>query len=585
MTTKISDVTPPPSPGKAGVITELFAATQSEAVKLSEVLHHSTPPLAMTTMLKNNNRFVPRQKPFIWLNATLIKLVTWHNPANTLLFLACYIILCTNPFLIPVFPQLVLLYLIAKFYHYRAEAIISGKPLPEPHVPGTPPKIVMTNQEMVENLQQIQNTMGAVSDAYDAGYNLYKLLDWSTPEKTIQLAQFLLASMFGTWITLYFIRWNYVLLIGGVGLFVANTAVFKAASMTLTPALMETVQKRMDRARTALNVSRQAGDQVLTPVVVWAGAGFIPFLLSQERAPWTDDTGLIPMPPKDLYELPEIESEPGQPEQRWEWADEDWELDYKWAQVDDAGWQYTNNSWENPKSNRTVGAYTRRRKWVRHMKLESQMPRDFRELMELPAQTMEDLRDDDFVHSLESMEQEGPQVVVFEEKRPTIKRDKRLERQLKSSVIKKETQPTQQQKKEDKEDDQRDKELMELIKTSQLIEQYTDLVGKDRLKYQKKKLVQLGAQRERNQRAPLPIRMGMKRKAEERVENQIQEAKQTGMFTKSLKSRLEQSETLLQRKEKREKRDKGLTGSMGRIKDGVMNVSKKLIAKVQKKRR
>jgi hypothetical protein len=335
------------------------------------------PPLSLTTMLKNNNRFVPRQAPFIWLNKTVVELVTWQSPANTLLFLAIYIIVCTlvdigtNPWIIPVLPQLVVLYLIARFYHFRAELIMSNQPLPPPHIMGTPPKISMTNEKTMAHLQQIQNTMAQVCDAYDAGYNLYKMMDWSSPDQTLLLMQGAVASIFGTWLLLYLVPWNYILLVAGLGVFIANTAIFRAASLTLTPALIDNLQKRIQQAKQALQASRIVGEQNINRVEVfenqrwWAGTGFVPFLLLQERLTWSDSTGLIGLPPKDLYDVPECEA----PGKQWEWTDEDWELDYQWTQVDEAGWVYSNQQWENPKPKSGMGMYTRRRKWTRNMKL------------------------------------------------------------------------------------------------------------------------------------------------------------------------------------------------------------------------
>lgn len=85
---------PPPSPlpTKHGLVTELFAATQAESRKLESLAHQ--PNLNLATLLKNNNNHLARQAPFIWLNETVAKLITWHSPPATMLFLACFIIVC-----------------------------------------------------------------------------------------------------------------------------------------------------------------------------------------------------------------------------------------------------------------------------------------------------------------------------------------------------------------------------------------------------------------------------------------------------------------------------------------------------------
>jgi Integral peroxisomal membrane peroxin len=213
----------------------------------------------------------------------------------------------TNTWLIPVLPQLIMLFLMSKFYQIRAETMMQGKPLPEPHFPGTPPKIAMTSADTFESLQQIQNTMGVYSDMYDAGYELYRLMDWSSPEKSTLLFQALFGSIVATWIVNYLIPINIIALVGGVSVFLANTAIFKASSRTLTPVLYD----QLSYAKAVLKRQFKRGDtEWITPVVLhenqrwWAGLGFSPALLSGERSPWTDEAGL-PQLPKDLYSLPE----------------------------------------------------------------------------------------------------------------------------------------------------------------------------------------------------------------------------------------------------------------------------------------
>jgi Phorbol esters/diacylglycerol binding domain (C1 domain) len=89
-------LTPPSSPKEqSSLVRTLYTATQEESKKLDQVLVDATPPLTLTRMLKNNNRFTARQKPMILVNETVIKLVTWHNPTRTCLFLCIYTIICS----------------------------------------------------------------------------------------------------------------------------------------------------------------------------------------------------------------------------------------------------------------------------------------------------------------------------------------------------------------------------------------------------------------------------------------------------------------------------------------------------------
>ncbi len=95
----------------------------------------------------------------IAMNAAIINLVAWQNPVNTALFLALYVILCLEPWLLPILPQIIVLCLLAKFYHARADALMNKRPVPPAHKYGTPPTIPMSSSDTLRALQHIQNTM------------------------------------------------------------------------------------------------------------------------------------------------------------------------------------------------------------------------------------------------------------------------------------------------------------------------------------------------------------------------------------------------------------------------------------------
>lgn len=122
----------------------------------------------------------------------------------------------------------------------------------------------------------------------------------------------------------------------------------------------------------------------------WLGIGWTASMLAYERAAWTDEH-LNPVPPKDEFELPDVEG--GQARWRWiqgsEWKVEGAEKDAKGvkaASQDEVGWIYYDNKVCNPyhySQNKTNpqqwrdgrrgqdgwGRYTRRRKWYRDAEL------------------------------------------------------------------------------------------------------------------------------------------------------------------------------------------------------------------------
>jgi hypothetical protein len=86
----------------------------------------------------------------------------------------------------------------------------------------------------------------------------------------------------------------------------------------------------------------------------------------------------LPQLPKELYILPDWERDHLQdhiPTQRWDWYDEDWSLGTDF-ETDEEGWVYMvtlnlykDTAWNTPKSKRSLGSYTRSRKWVKNMKM------------------------------------------------------------------------------------------------------------------------------------------------------------------------------------------------------------------------
>lgn len=126
----------------------------------------------------------------------------------------------------------------------------------------------------------------------------------------------------------------------------------------------------------------------------WLGIGWTSSMLAYERASWTDEH-LNPVPPKDAFELPEVEG--GQ--SRWRWvAGSDWKVDSggdkdKGVSKDDVGWIYYDNKvgslrshyndlrqlnklkWRDGRRGQDGwGRYTRRRKWYRDAELVESTP-------------------------------------------------------------------------------------------------------------------------------------------------------------------------------------------------------------------
>ncbi|CAB4484089.1 hypothetical protein RhiirA5_506044 [Rhizophagus irregularis] len=129
-----------------------------------------------------------------------------------------------------------------------------------------------------------------------------------------------------------------------------------------------------------------------------------------------------------------------------------------------------------------------------------------------------------------------------------------------------------------------DEELEELLKTTKLLEKYTteQLSGKDRRKYVEQKVVELGAKPKKGVKIPTPISLEIQSKRQERERKELEEAKNLGLYHKSIKHKWASSSSSLSKSQK--VRDKGIGMGIGKIKNGMLVLSSKDIKHVQNSR-
>jgi hypothetical protein len=187
-----------------------------------------------------------------------------------------------NPILIPIIPQVGLIYVIFKLYQKRADDLASGRPLQPPHMFGTPPNLNPSTAELKQNYQQIQNTMLNMSNAYDVGYNFYRLLDWTDFNMTNRILKWTLLSLFMTLLVSLVVPLNYLFLFGGVLVLVLNTPLVRAATKTLVPVITDKLTRRVDKIRRIINEARRTGRKAVIAIEVYENqrwwAGTIPLI-------------------------------------------------------------------------------------------------------------------------------------------------------------------------------------------------------------------------------------------------------------------------------------------------------------------
>ncbi|EGE78594.2 integral peroxisomal membrane protein [Blastomyces dermatitidis ATCC 18188] len=186
-----------------------------------------------------------------------------------------------------------------------------------------------------------------------------------------------------------------------------SNAASKSSLLSLNP-----FRRKSDKNNSAANISmkkRRADSSGVRFTFIlyenqrrWLGIGWTYSLFAYERAAWTDEH-LNPVPQKDEFELPEVESGNA----RWRWVPgSEWRIDNNPSDVpnkkssksaqgtggngagDDEGWIYYDNKWNDGRRGQDGwGRYTRRRKWCRDAELVEISPSS--EITPPPSPTLE----------------------------------------------------------------------------------------------------------------------------------------------------------------------------------------------------
>ncbi|OMJ21558.1 hypothetical protein AYI69_g5750 [Smittium culicis] len=144
---------------------------------------------------------------------------------------------------------------------------------------------------------------------------------------------------------------------------------------------------------------------------------------------------------------------------------------------------------------------------------------------------------------------------------------------------------------EEEEGRQRDKELKELLDTSRLIDELSNsaVAGKERLKYQEKKMMQLGLDKKKKERKPRDLFYGIQEKKQTKASKEIEQARLRGVLTNSVKRQIEEKHLVAEINDmksgtgsggkKRKSSSGGVNLDKGRFRNGTLFVSKAAIKK------
>ncbi|KAJ3076077.1 peroxisome- protein [Podochytrium sp. JEL0797] len=365
-------VTRQPIEQQPTLLEDFAAQTVISAASKQRQTELQNPPLDLVfTTPKNTLNFVSRLTQVVDAFEAVENLLCWKDSSKTVLAMAACSVVCLFPSVLTIAPQLMILSYLVSAYFIKAkyEATLKNNP---PTTPTTPTSTLNQSAAYLRNLQFIQNQMGLFVQTHDALESAIRDFQTYTDTHPSQTLQLLVASSFLSIATVYYIPIRFLLLASILLIFSLNSIYFRAILTTLPPHLFKSLTTRVDILREGIHAAAAspAGADSLVHVSLWenqrwwAGLGWIPHLFGSERSPWSDESGNIARPHKDVYVLP-TDTGVG----TWTWIDLEWTLDFEWGNVDlKEGWLYSNHVWEEGGANVRLGSVTRRRCWVRRMR-------------------------------------------------------------------------------------------------------------------------------------------------------------------------------------------------------------------------
>ena len=275
--------------------------TLFEKEKKTDFKDFKEPLNLLTTTPKNFTRLVSKISPIVQGQEELIKILEWVEPIKSSAVLLLYILTCLYPWLILFFPTFYIFYI-----------LFNASP-------------TESSSQYMKNMQFIQNHMKMGSDLIDY---INEFIDSLVNSKNgnLILLYSTLASTFAAIVCNYIpIKFNWICLILGVLVLSSHSLIFKYFTWVIKkvcfkhlktlPILVSKGVKTVGKNEKVVKVYENQR--------WWAGLGWIPFLLKNERTGWTDESGTVNSSHINEY----------QPIPFYKWKQDEWSIYQDWSQV------------------------------------------------------------------------------------------------------------------------------------------------------------------------------------------------------------------------------------------------------------
>ncbi|KAF2748900.1 Pex24p-domain-containing protein [Sporormia fimetaria CBS 119925] len=201
-----------------------YTSTTSADKSTTTYTYTERPTFSLPVMSSNFRRFNARIGVVFVFQRKLEKLLTWHQPTQTLSLLFIYTFLCLDPYLLPILPLILLLFFI------MVPAFLARHPPPPTHLPtdlyplsGPPLAAAQTIQPAAElskdffrNMRDLQNCMEDFSLAHDTVVSFATpLTNFSNEALSSTLYILLLCTSVLLFIAAHLLPWRYIALVSG----------------------------------------------------------------------------------------------------------------------------------------------------------------------------------------------------------------------------------------------------------------------------------------------------------------------------------------------------------------------------------
>lgn len=209
-----------------------------ESKRRARLLKKINPKLSLSTLGLQYQRFTSRITPFIWIKDEAIDILAWKSSLKTFAFLVLYTTICLNPMIIIALPFFILWDWSLQNYSATIKAASSTpsknqRIFPTLQSPSSSSVPMLTLKENQLALQNIQNILGYISDAYDLVVKGVSVFNWSNDDRTKRALYLSAAALLSSAILVCAIPLNIIILLAGIGLVVFTSPLFQANLLLL----------------------------------------------------------------------------------------------------------------------------------------------------------------------------------------------------------------------------------------------------------------------------------------------------------------------------------------------------------------